>query len=720
MLRIALIPCLVVLLFGGALSVYLIRQGGASLEFADARRSGLPVVGRYVASRQEERRLTMAVLGGSEADRPRLAERRRVVDAELVEVIEYARGLADGHSPELRPQVVKGEEYLRTVPETRAALDSGATPALAGFDFFNQVLDVIGIGSKRLAASADDAAVAFEHVVSSDLFFVIESVSRAHALGVYTEATGDHAARTRLGALTAQYRQPPTAVIANLTEDERGRFTRLLRSPDWATLIAGDQALVTAARFDVAAWERAAANVVGELSAIYLSHSAYTADLAERHGDEALLWSVIAGIVIALIAGLVAVFAFRAAAKLISRLKDLRRRTLQLADHELPALIEQVGAGTRIDPDTDVSRVDFGADEIGEVAQAFDKAQHVALSAAVAEVETRRGVRAVFLNIAHRSQGVVHRQLEELDQIERSEDNPELLDRLFRLDHLATRSRRNAENLIILGGEQVGRQWRRPVALSDVVRGAVSETKHYTRVSTPSLPDVLLDGSAVADVGHLLAELVDNGTAFSPPESRVEVRGNLVGKGVVVEVEDQGMGIAPDQLTEINRTLCEPPDFSFMALADELRIGLFVVARLAAKHRIRVTLRESAYGGIQAIVLLPSMLLAASAEFYDDGERPEPQPEPAPEPEPEPASALTAPVSTARVMTDRPPLPTRVRQNSLAPQLREADRTEPEGESWTERDVDRSSTALAAFQRGSARARSEAAAATAGPEVGGE
>ncbi|MGY2063735.1 sensor histidine kinase, partial [Nocardia gipuzkoensis] len=170
------------------------------------------------------------------------------------------------------------------------------------------------------------------------------------------------------------------------------------------------------------------------------------------------------------------------------------------------------------------------------VAKAFNQAHTAAVAAAVTEARTREGVRSVFLNIAHRSQMVVHRQLEILDEAEQKQEDPALLETFFKLDHLATRERRNAENLIILGGGQPGRQWRRPVPLVELVRSSVGETLDYARVRTARMPQVFVVGSVVADLIHLLAELVDNATTFSPPQSRVEVTGNIVGKGVVVEI----------------------------------------------------------------------------------------------------------------------------------------------------------------------------------------
>lgn len=204
----------------------------------------------------------------------------------------------------------------------------------------------------------------------------------------------------------------------------------------------------------------------------------------------------------------------------------LRRDTLELADERLPEVMRKVEAGEAVDTTTEGSQLDFGTDELGQVAAAFNRAHVAAMSAAVAEAQTKAGISTVFLDIAHRSQVVVHRQLSLLDRAERDENNADQLDLLFQLDHLATRARRNAENLIILGGEQPGRRWRNPVPLIDLVRGAIAESLDYTRIAAKQMPQVKISGHAVADVIHLLAELMDNATAFSPPESQVSVSGS--------------------------------------------------------------------------------------------------------------------------------------------------------------------------------------------------
>jgi signal transduction histidine kinase len=296
------------------------------------------------------------------------------------------------------------------------------------------------------------------------------------------------------------------------------------------------------------------------------------------------------------------------------RFAQLRRDVLDLADRAVPDVVRRLLAGEHVDLDAEIPWLHGGSDEIGQVALAFNRAGRTAIAATMQESETRRGARNVFLNIAHRNQVVVHRQLAALDRAERSEDDPDQLDLLFKLDHLATRGRRNAENLIILNGGQPGRQWRKPVPLHRIVDGAIAETEQYTRVDAVRLPETPMVGSVVADLAHLLAELVDNATAFSPPHTRVEVRGNAVSKGMAIKIEDQGLGLDPEYMAQVNAMMRTPPEFGGMALSGDSRLGMFVVARLAARHDMKVTLQDSAYGGTSAVVLIPNELIDTSAE----------------------------------------------------------------------------------------------------------
>jgi hypothetical protein len=218
----------------------------------------------------------------------------------------------------------------------------------------------------------------------------------------------------------------------------------------------------------------------------------------------------------------------------------------------------------------------------------------------------RKGVSGVFVNLARRTQVLLHRQLTLLDAMERRTPAGEELADLFRLDHMTTRMRRHAEGLVILSGAAPSRQWRKPIPLIDVTRAAVAEVENFERVEVRRLPRLSVAGSAVADVTHLLAELVENATVFSPPNTTVHIHGQLVANGFALEIDDRGLGMAPDALLDANLRLGGAPEFE---LSDTARLGLFVVSRLAQRQGIRVSLRHSPYGGITAVVLIPSALL---------------------------------------------------------------------------------------------------------------
>jgi hypothetical protein len=224
------------------------------------------------------------------------------------------------------------------------------------------------------------------------------------------------------------------------------------------------------------------------------------------------------------------------------------------------------------------------------------------VAAASAEAGLRNGFRAILVSLGKRNQSLLHRQLRIIDQLEQQASSPAELAELFALDHLTTRMRRHAESLTILSNAAPGRSWGGPVPVIDVARAAVAEVEDYTRVTVVSESDEAVAASAVVDMIHLLAELIENATLFSPSSTRVEVRAERVANGFAVEVEDRGLGVPPDQLRELNEQLANPPDFDE---ADADRLGLFVVGRLAAKHGVYVSLTPSPYRGIKAVVVLP-------------------------------------------------------------------------------------------------------------------
>ena len=288
-----------------------------------------------------------------------------------------------------------------------------------------------------------------------------------------------------------------------------------------------------------------------------------------------------------------------------------------MAEERLPRVVDRLRRGEDVNvlaesPPPAAS----GVREISAIAESFATVQGAAVAAAVDQAQLRKGVNQVFLNISMRNQSLLHRQLGMLDAMERQTSDPGALADLFRLDHLTTRMRRHAEGLIILSGSTPGRGWREPVPVVDVLRAAVAEVEDYVRVDVVSESRDLVAGNAVNDVIHLVAELVENAAAFSPPNTRIEVRADRVGTGLVAEIEDRGLGLSQSELAEINGRLASPPEFD---LANSEQLGLFVVARLAARHGIRVALRESVYGGTTAIVVLPFGVIVREEEAGSHG-----------------------------------------------------------------------------------------------------
>ncbi|GIM97010.1 histidine kinase [Paractinoplanes toevensis] len=331
--------------------------------------------------------------------------------------------------------------------------------------------------------------------------------------------------------------------------------------------------------------------------------------LADRAASLAL--TIVLKLLLAALLGLIAfvvsvTVSVKVGRSMVGRLRRLRGEALEMATERLPNVVRRLQRGENVDVDVETPPLEYGKDEIGQLGHAFNDVQRTAVQSAVEEANVRRGLNEVFLNIARRSQTLLHRQLALLDRMERRETEPQELEDLYRVDHLATRMRRHAEDLVILAGAAPGRGWRNPVPVIDVVRGAISEVEDYKRIDIRSIESSAVLGRAVGDVIHLLAELLENATSYSPPHTRVQVSGQVLPNGYAIEIEDRGLGMTHDAIDEANRRLVEPPDFD---PADSARLGLFVVAQLANRHGIRVSLRQSAYAGVTAIVLVPGELV---------------------------------------------------------------------------------------------------------------
>jgi Nitrate and nitrite sensing/Histidine kinase-, DNA gyrase B-, and HSP90-like ATPase/HAMP domain len=292
---------------------------------------------------------------------------------------------------------------------------------------------------------------------------------------------------------------------------------------------------------------------------------------------------------------------------LLRPLSLLQSSAEEVAHSQLPGVVERLQRGEPVDLNAETRPIGIrDRDEIGQVARAFDAVHSTAVRVAAEQAALRRSVADMFLSLGRRLQALVHRQLELLDELERTEADPQQLRSLFRLDHLATRMRRNAENLLVLSGAEPVRRWSDPVPLPRVIRAASAEIEDYNRVGVMPMDDVRVVGHAVSDVVHLLAELIENAAAFSPPGTRVQVSGEPAAHGYLLEIEDQGIGMSDEELAEANEQLARPASID---LASAQRLGFYVVGRLAARHGIKVRLRRSWFGGVAALVLMPQPLL---------------------------------------------------------------------------------------------------------------
>ncbi|WP_405090948.1 nitrate- and nitrite sensing domain-containing protein [Micromonospora sp. NBC_01392] len=565
-----------------------------------------------VAELQRERRLSVVQLAG-DGVLPELAAQRDRTDRAVAELRRRIDGeaLRDAADDQLDARLDQLGSALEALPAGRVFIDDRKVDRAGAVGLYS---GMIGSAFQAFSAMAmlPDVRLNREASALTALGRSRELLGQADALlaGAVTAgryADGEH---EQLVRTVENQRFLAENAVADLPPDERAGYQRLTEGAAFLRLRALQDALIRAddlpAGFDVRAWEAGHAEVWQGLRDFELRGAD---SLAERSVPIAvrILVQLAAAGVLGLIAIVVCVLvALRVGRSLAHRLTGVRTAATEVAEQRLPDVVARLRRGEEVDVDREAPELDHGGDEIGQVARAFNEVRRTAVRAAVDEVTLRRGFHEVILNLARRSQGLVHRQLALLDRLERRTEDPDELAGLFQVDHLATRLRRHAEDLVILAGAAPGRGWRRPVAAVDVMRGAISEVEAYDRVDVGEVQPAGVLGRAVGDVIHLLAELIENATAFSPPGTRVDVTGRTVPGGYTIEITDRGLGMSPPAMATANRKLAAPPEFD---PTDSARLGLFVVARLAARHGVRVELRRGRPAGTIAAVLVPSDLI---------------------------------------------------------------------------------------------------------------
>ncbi|SCE92682.1 Signal transduction histidine kinase [Micromonospora viridifaciens] len=563
---------------------------------------------------QLERRTSLTFLGSpGEEQRSQLAEIRQRTDQlaqEFEESVDnWQVGLLGSDTLDQRiDELIRGLEDL---PATRAAVDDKSIERAAAGAAFTGVIEAIYRVYDALG-KLDDEQAAEDTAALIGLNRARELLSQEDALLAGALAAGriTPAEQAQFAQVVGARRFTAEQAITRLPAADQHRYEQMLAGPTFVKLTDLETKVMqgggTRPPLSAAAWDRAASPALNEIGQVVLAGGD---DIVDRAVPIAI-W-VILRLVLAAGLGLLAVIAsivvsITTARALVQQLERLREAAFRLANERLPGVVERLGRGEEVDVAREAPPLEFGDDEIGQVGKAFNVVQETAVRTAVEQAELRRNVREVFLSLARRTQALVHRQLTLLDAMERREHDAEELEDLFRVDHLATRMRRNAENLIVLSGSTPGRSWRRNVPMVDVIRGAVAEVEDYTRVNVLPIGPVSLTGRAVGDIIHLLAELIENGLSFSPPHTAVEVRGQLVANGFAIEIEDRGLGMSEEELAAANHRIV---DRSELNLANATRLGLYVVSRLTERHGVKVQLKESAYGGTTAVVMIPLELV---------------------------------------------------------------------------------------------------------------
>jgi signal transduction histidine kinase len=608
---------------------------------------------------QAERRLSLVYLGGKDpAVRASLESQRLVTDRQAAVFERLARDkavqdVADGEQKRWAGEVL---HRLDTIGSVRRAVDVGSGGRPQAYTTYTQIIGTIN-GLQASLTPLRDNGVAQEAQSQVAMAWAREVLSQEDALlaGALAAKRISQGEQAQFIELIGTQRYLYAAAASGLGPADQAAYRKITSSREFAHLQAmenlftqervytpspapGSAAAGSAAAGSGAAgsggagagatpklpisdvdWKITTSSVLTKLRGLELSLAAS----AEQH-SKPIARGIITRIVTAGTFGLVAllimiVLSIWVGRSVIRELTRLKRAALELANERLPSVIVRLRRGEDVDAAAEAPSLSFTTDEIDQVGQAFNAARRTAIQGAVEEAKLRRSISEVFINLARRNQALLHRQLSLLDSMERRIADPDELEDLFRLDHLATRMRRHAEGLIILSGQAPGRGWRNPVPAVDVVRAAAAEVEDYARVTVTPMPRVAVAGPAVADLIHLLAELIENATMFSPPHTTVQVSGQLVAHGFAVEIEDRGLSMDPAALAAANERLADPPEFD---LSNSARIGLFVVGRLAKRHSVQVTLRTSPYGGTTAIVLVPGEIVVRDDGFEIEGRPP--------------------------------------------------------------------------------------------------
>ncbi|GGL21272.1 hypothetical protein Sme01_40330 [Sphaerisporangium melleum] len=577
-----------------------------------------------------ERDLTAWYLadGRRQARLKKVRAQQAVVDQAREPVLAAVAALDPSHTARVRAEAEQIRLWLEGLPGLRGRITAGV-PSRAALGIYSRLIGVLTTVQSELGSSGKDQRLFGDAIALGALSRAKEEVSRQRGLmtvglttlGSYgggfdyddfVDFPGSWSRQETETATFLSEARPEDAKFYN--ETVRGQQ---VDKADWMRALALAQLrqfkeiqdLDPIRRDDTTIWYTSTSAVADRMRKVEERLVGSVVQQSQALQADAERQATISGAVIIVLLLLVLVITAVVASSLTRPLRRLRAEALEIAGSRLPQTVQRLREGGDAAPVADVVPIGVDSrDEMGEVARAFDEVHREAIRLAGDEARLRSNVNAMFVNLSRRSQTLVERQLSLIEGLEQGEEDETRLGNLFKLDHLATRMRRNSENLLVLAGQETVRKWSEPVPLVDVCRASLSEVEGYERVDVRVEPGTAVIGQAVNDVVHLVAELVENAVSFSPRETKVVITSNRVdGGGVMLSVSDAGIGMTAEEASEANWRLSNPP---VVDVSVSRRMGLFVVGRLALRHHIKVQLRGQDNGGLVAMVMLPEGLLS--------------------------------------------------------------------------------------------------------------
>lgn len=624
MSTLALVPLLSLAVVWACATAITVSDARQALGASSVASSLAPEAEDFLAAVQQERRQT--VIHRADPRRAeslsRLEDTREATDAAASRLLSRAASARGGLDGSAATAVDALSTALGSLGQLRDQVERGTISRTRVLGAYNRLADPALRLLAALPPSTDSETGLHARAVAG-LHLAREYLAREDALVAGALAAGrtTDTERDALAALMTERQAAYDTFLSGLPLEDRLAHESFWEDGGGRVLSSTEQSLAETGSVQPGQWDEVSGAALSELAGLAAEAGDRCEDAAASARGGLVRRAVLVGAGGFLAVALSAAVAWRVSRAQLREMRTLVREAREASEVRLPGVLRRLAAGDRVDVETEAPRLEYGADEAGQVGKAVNTLQRAALSAAVERAAVRRRVSEVFVNLARRSQVLLHRQLNILETAGQRAGTGVDRDELVRLTHLTARMRRHAEGLVVLSGAAGSRQWAKSELLMDVVRGAVDEVEDYDRIEIRRLPALAVAGAAVADLRHLLAELLENATVFSPPHTAVQVYGERVPHGFTLEIHDRGLGMTAEALQEANERLAQPPD---PEAADTDRLGLLVVARLAERHGVRVSLRESPYGGTTAVTLIPGDLLTETGgqDALPHGQRP--------------------------------------------------------------------------------------------------